>query len=608
MPGIVGIIRKRPYDGIERDLQSMIEVLTHHDNLVHGYLIDQAMGIWIGWIDLRGSFSDPMPVRSRDGSALLMFQGEHFPPKEDVAQFRRAGMLNATGDNGGGLMDLYRGNTISFLRELNGWFVGVLILPETRTITLFNDRFGVGRLYYVETEDEFLFASEAKALLRIRPALKKINATALAEQLRYNCVVGNRSLFSNVSLLPAGSAWTFGHDPGVAKGKYFQFDEWENSEPLAEEEFFQQWSDVVGDVFGVYAVGAQHVALSLTAGLDTRLIMAALGEHCAAHPAYTFGGAWGELYDVSTARRLARVWNQDFSVIKIDQKFFAGFSEYARQAVYLSDGNYEACGAHDVYFNQEAAKIAPIRLTGKFGSEIIRIRRLMPSLSYDRGVLLPDIQKLVSEMPSYYQTNAAGHPLTRVMTEEVAWHEYSRMAVEQTYLRMRTPYMDNRLVQLMYRAPPHSREKGDLQEDYVKKFAPVFAQVPTNLGRFTSNNSFVAKLAYLAYWALFKLEYIYLFATPHWLTRLDCMLEGWHPEHVLSGRQKWEGYRLWLRTHFADYLRDTLLKPGSSYGNYFDYQAISHMVNQHTAGTHNHLSPINRALSLQLVYETMLEA
>ncbi len=69
---------------------------------------------------------------------------------------------------------------------------------------------------------------------------------------------------------------------------------------------------------------------------------------------------------------------------------------------------------------------------------------------------------------------------------------------------MRTPYMDNALVKLMYQAPKGSRAAGDLQEAYVKDFAPEFGKFVTNLGRFVSPNPVVTKLAYYPFLGAFQ--------------------------------------------------------------------------------------------------------
>jgi hypothetical protein len=107
-------------------------------------------------------------------------------------------------------------------------------------------------------------------------------------------------------------------------------------------------------------------------------------------------------------------------------------------------------------------------------------------------------------------------------------------------------------------------------------------------------------------WALFKIEYIYLYATPHWITWLDRRLEKMRLERFIAGRQKFEGYRIWFKTRFADYIRETLLNPQAECTNFFDKKWIDRMVTRHLAGTHNYFFEINKALTIQLIVSTLL--
>jgi asparagine synthase (glutamine-hydrolysing) len=607
MPGIAGIIRKSRYDRIDDDLDAMVRSLQHEERSSSGTYVDEPLGLWAGWVSHKSSYADCMPIVSPTREIVIIFHGEHYPDRRESQRLKEAGV--AAGPNSAReLLALYSEDEEGFYRHLNGWFSGLVVDRRRNRLTLFNDRYGMGRIYFHETDDEFIFSSEAKSLLHVRPKLRAISQQALAELLRYNCVLGNRTLFAGIQLLPHASAWSFSHGPKPNRERYFDFREWEQQPELDADAFYSQWAHTVSDVVPRYADGDRPVAVSVTAGLDSRLILAALGERSRRLAAYTFGGTWGELFDISTGRKAANVYGQQFEAIRITDRFLKQFGDYATRVIRISDGTHDVFGAHDVFFNERAREIAPIRLTGKFGSEVVRIRRLIGTADYDAPFLTSDLHSMVSALPDFQASSPDANHLTRVVTEEIAWHEYGRVMVEQTFLTLRTPYMDNDLVKVMYQAPRGSRAAGDLQETYVKQFAPELATFMTNLGRFASSNKTVTKLAYYPFWALFKVEYIYLLATPHWMTRLDRSLAGLHLERILGGRQKWEGYRIWIKTHFADFVRDTLLNPQAEYTRHFDYATVSQMVNRHIAGTHNYLDEINRALSVQLVYSTLLKA
>lgn len=595
----------------DHDLRAMVEALRHGPDAPVGTSRHAEAGVELGWVGYPSPAEDHGPVVARSPHAFLLFHGEHFAhgcwsalPSDsaDRSAFAQA------------LLARYLTEGTAFVRALNGWFAGVLVDLRSHETHVFNDRYGMQRVYVHAGEDDFLFATEAKALLRVRPRLRALDTASLGDLLRYDCVLDEKSLFKGVSLLPGASVWTFADSTIPRKVRYFDFSEWEVQPPLAAEEFAHEYAATVSEAFPAYTRGGADVAISLTAGLDTRQIMAALGGACRQHPCYTFDGTFGELFDTRVARKLAAVHESPFEVIRVGDAFLDNFGKFAERSIYVSDGTHEAFGAHDVYFNEIARKIASVRLTGKFGSEVVRVRNIVPSVAYPQGMLTPELASIVEQLPRYPKVKARLHPLTAVVTREIPSHEHGRLSVESAQLVMRTPYMDNAIVGLMYRAPPGTRAAGDLQERYVMEHSPEFAAYMTNLGRFASlgglarNNPVVTRVAAVALRALFKAEYIYLYGTPHWLTAFDRKLPGLHLERVLAGRQKWEGYRIWSAGRFSDYLREMLLSPNCRFEAHFERDAVRSMVQRHVAGTHNYMSEINKVLSIELIHRSLLSA
>src|SRR5205807_5609633 len=134
-------------------------------------------------------------------------------------------------------------------------------------------------------------------------------------------------------------------------------------------------------------------------GLDTRAIMTSLHLQDRSFPCYTFGGVWGDTFDVAIARKLAAVYNQPYHAIKLNADFFKNFAALAEQTVYISDGAHNAFGAHDLYFNRIARKIAPVRLTGKYGSEIVRGRRLRRFRPFPIGTAASSLRPFFRMVP-----------------------------------------------------------------------------------------------------------------------------------------------------------------------------------------------------------------
>ncbi len=88
-------------------------------------------------------------------------------------------------------------------------FHGLLVDRQRRMISLFNDRFGMHRLYYHEAADSFYFSCEAKAILAVKPELRTLDTHSLGEFVSLSCVLENRTIFKDIRILPAASCWEF---------------------------------------------------------------------------------------------------------------------------------------------------------------------------------------------------------------------------------------------------------------------------------------------------------------------------------------------------------------------------------------------------------------
>jgi len=82
--------------------------------------------------------------------------------------------------------------------------------------------------------------------------------------------------------------------------------------------------------------------MSLTGGLDSRMIMAWQQQPAGAMPCYTWGGTARDCQDVVIAREVARVCRQPHETITIGEEFLSRFPHYADRAVYLTDGCVDA--------------------------------------------------------------------------------------------------------------------------------------------------------------------------------------------------------------------------------------------------------------------------
>ena len=79
MPGIVCLVTKMPRQKAEAELLQMVESIRHECSCQTGIWEDESIGLYVGWVARKNSFSDGMPLRNDRGDVVLIFSGEEFP-------------------------------------------------------------------------------------------------------------------------------------------------------------------------------------------------------------------------------------------------------------------------------------------------------------------------------------------------------------------------------------------------------------------------------------------------------------------------------------------------------------------------------------------------
>ena len=606
MPGIVGIISKNNHSRNQEDLNLMIECMMHEAFYTSGTYTNDRLGLYAGWVCQKDSFSDCMPVFNEKKDLILLFSGENFIDNSILSSLRAKGH-DVDKIDASYLIHLYEENADRFYLDLNGWFCGILIDLRKEHIVLFNDRYAMNRIYYHENENEFMFSSEAKSLLKVRPGLRNIDAKSLGQFFSCDCVLKNRSLFSNISLLPGSSTWKFNKSNFVEKEYYFKPEIWENQPILDKESFYRALNETFKTLLPRYFHSDKPIGMSLTSGLDTRMIMSCLDHSRCELPCFTFSGSTCDLLDAKIAGKIAEVCHQTHKVLPLEEDFLSNFSNYAEKTVFISDGCLDICASHDLYFNTLARQISPIRMTGKFGSEVLRDLTQFKANKLYNDIFSRDFSQNIQEAVEVLAETKTGHNLSFSVFSEMPLHEYGRLSVEMSKLTLRSPYMDNDFVKLMYKAPKDVRTSIEIPLQLIEDNNPDLRKIMTDRGTCGNSNYIIGKLTKLFYYLLFKSEYTYLFELPHLFTKIDSLLKPININKLLVGRYKFEHYRIWFRDRLSDYIQNVLLDDRTLNRPYYNRNMLESMVRGHISGNRNYRNEINKILTVELIHRLLIE-
>ena len=603
MPGIVGIITTKPRRWAEPLLLQMVETQKHESFYNSGTWSDESLGLYVGWTALQNSFSDGMPVSNERGDVRLVFSGEEFPEPGTVENVRRQG--HAVGPEPAAYLVHRYEEDANFLANLNGLFHGLLADRTHGTATLFNDRYGMHRIYYHEAKDAFYFAAEAKAILRVRPELRSVDPKGLGEFVACSCVLENRTIFKGIHILPGGSAWSFRNGSISQKSTYFEPREWEQQETLDGESFYGELLAAFSRNLPRYFSGDQRVGMTLTGGLDTRMIMAWHKPAPESIPCYTFGGMFRDCRDVEVARRVAKLRGYTHKVLTVGSEFLANFSQYAERSVHLTEGGVDVYRASDLYVSEQARRLAPVKVVGTYGSELIRHAVMFKPQPPRPELFRPDLVPYIKQASDTYSELRRQHPVTFAAFSQSPWYHSRILSLEQTQLSVRSPFLDNDFVRTMFRAPKNVQD--DVRLRLIRDGDAALARIPSDRGIGGNLNPLSSAASRGVMEFTFKAEYAYDYGMPQWAARIDHLLSPLHLERLFLGRHKLLHFRIWYRDSLSDYVRQILLDPRTLSRPHLERKGVEDIVNGHLSGWQNNTTAIHKLLTMELLHRLFLD-
>lgn len=605
MPGIVGFITKMPRDSAEPQLRRMVEAINHEPFYSTGTWIEESLGVYVGWAVQKNSFSDGQPLINERQDVVLVFSGEEYPEPGTAARLKGRGhQVEAKGPSY--LVHLYE-EAPEFPAGLNGMFHGLLIDRRQAKVVLFNDRYGMHRLSFHEAQDTFYFGAEAKAILAVRPERRTLDPRGLGEFVACGCVLENRTLFKQIRVLPPASRWVFRNAEIEQKGEYFQPKEWEAQSSLSPDDYYREMRDCVSGILPRYFNGRQGIAISLTGGLDTRVILACQKSLPASLLCYTYGGMYRDCRDVIVARQVADRCGLAHRTITAGDAFLERFAEYAQRTVYLTEGAVGADRAADLYFSEKAREIAPVRIVGTYGSELLTQAPTFKPRQPEPGLYHRELLPHFEQAGLTYAELRREHPVTFAAFRQSPWWHHGVLALEQTQLTVRSPFLDNAFVQTVFRSPKFAGASGDVRLRLIREGDPLLGRIRSDRGVGGPDGQLSSMASRWLHEFTFKAEYAYDYGMPQWLARIDHLFSPFHLERLFLGRHKFAHYRVWYRDFLSSYLQEMLLDSRTLTRPYLDPGGVRDMVRDHLSGHRNKTLEIHKVLTLELLHRQFID-
>lgn len=264
----------------------------------------------------------------------------------------------------------------TLLQRLDGFFGAAIFDPRSGQLHLLKDRFGKKPLYYARHGQQWIFASEAKALLAYEPALRVFSLDGILHWMSFRGSMRPETIFRGVRKVSAGCALTIDQQGQANEHRYFDFvadvAAAYPQAPMDEASLDQRIEGLLGKAIEKRFLSDVPVGLQLSGGVDSSLLAVLTHEvHGGSLDTYTvtFPAQGDQAFnEADYAQAVARHCGFRHHEVPVDQQKIA---DAFPQVVQLFDGMLDIPNAIPIYLlAQQAKHEISVVLTGEGADEL----------------------------------------------------------------------------------------------------------------------------------------------------------------------------------------------------------------------------------------------
>jgi asparagine synthase (glutamine-hydrolysing) len=279
-----------------------------------------AEGLWTGHgvvlghkrlaiIDLDPRSNQPMTFANE--RYFLVFNGEIYNYRELRSELESQGELFHTTSDSEVMLALYKRMGEKMLPRLRGMFAFAIWDAQSRELFLARDPYGIKPLYYAQTSDGVLFASQVKALLASGLVSPEMEPAGVAGFYLWGSVPEPWTTFKGVLSLPAGSWMSVRSSIPSAPVRWDDIgNAWGQEQiSLSEPDLQERVRQAITDSVAAHLVADVPVSVFLSGGIDSGAIAGVLSELGATVEGVTIAFnefADGEKDEVPAAAQIAK--------------------------------------------------------------------------------------------------------------------------------------------------------------------------------------------------------------------------------------------------------------------------------------------------------------
>jgi len=303
MCGIAGAFHYKSNMPVSQNsLEKMSGEIIHRGPDDEGFYLGNSVGLTFRRLSIIDLNTGNQPIHNEDKTVWVVFNGEIYNFIELRADLEKKGHTFYTKSDTEVIVHLYEEYGEDFMQPLNGMYAIALWNVKNETLLLVRDRAGIKPLYYSETKDGIVFASEIKALLKAGVS-RQPDHEAVNQYLSYGYIPSPLTGFSAIKKLNSGHMLVCSGS-SYAEKEFWDLDHIEETyKDLSEDEMAGLLIDELTGVIQRQIRSDVPIGIFLSGGIDSSLIASVAAEKCALNlEAFTIGFKEESYNELTSAR------------------------------------------------------------------------------------------------------------------------------------------------------------------------------------------------------------------------------------------------------------------------------------------------------------------
>jgi len=367
MCGICGKLIFDPAARVSPSLiKSMADTISHRGPDDEGYFVSGSVGLGFRRLSIIDVSGGHQPLSNEDGTIHIVFNGEIYNYQELRQYLLGRGHVFRTQTDTETIVHFYEELGEACVEKLRGMFAFAIWDHRSKSLFLARDRVGIKPLYYSQSRNSVIFASEIKAILADPEMKAEVRPSMIDRFLTFDYLPGEETLFKNIYKLAPGHSLSF------RAGNSYKRQYWDlhfEPSPTTFRQAKSRLLNLLEESVTLHMISDVPVGFLLSGGLDsTAMLGLAAGKTSHAISSYTIGFSDSQTTDERPYARLAaQKYGSEHHETTINANQFAEF--LPKYIWHMEDPVCEPPAIALYYVSKLAKDFVKVLISGEGGDE-----------------------------------------------------------------------------------------------------------------------------------------------------------------------------------------------------------------------------------------------